>query len=171
MLVQAVAALYNGVPVSVGQLTSSFYGLTQPMLDARMAAQGVSQEATDQSVDNQQEPALATGVATTDMPVNHSWLIGTWGPAENNPDNNPNASCDTDAIVTFKADGSYADGGGYGRFRTDGSTITYFDRVLTDDIEGTTDRSQFNQPLTNKVERVDGTSMREQGQLLRRCNS
>ena len=171
MLVQAVAALYNGVPIPVGTLTRTFYNLTQPMLDARKAAQGVADDAPDEApVDNQQTPALPTSAVTPVMPIDQRWLLGTWGPAEYNPDNNPKAGCDTDSIVTFQSDGSYRDGGSYGRFRTDGRSITYFERVMYDDIAGTTDRSQFNNPLTNQVERVDGTSMREQGQLLRRCN-
>lgn len=145
-----------------------FTSVAHEMHKEREDAQATSETASPQAQANHQVMAAASA---TPAIIDQRWLIGTWGPAEYNPDNNPSASCDTDSVVTFKADGSYADGGGYGRFRTDGSTITYFDRVLTDDIAGTTDRSQFNNPQTNQVERVDRTSMREQGQLLRRCTN
>jgi hypothetical protein len=102
--------------------------------------------------------------------INAAWLSGTWGPAENNPRNDPSSSCDTDAIVTFASDGTYQDGGSYGRYRTDGKTITYFDRVMIDEGDGSEDRSQFSRPLVTSATRVDQNSIREDGALLRRCN-
>lgn len=104
-------------------------------------------------------------------PITATWLLGTWGPAQYNPDNNPNASCDTDSVVTFNADGSYKDGGGSGRYRVDGGNVTYFNRVMRDIATGRTDHSEYNQPVTTKVERVDNNTLREEGTLLRRCQS
>lgn len=159
-LVQAVAGIENGVPLAGGTFMSMFTKTAADMKRNRPSS------ATPAANAAQQSPA-----PTASNVVDQQWLVGTWGPADHNPDNDPTAGCDTDAIVTFNADGSYKDGGSEGRFRTDGQTITYSERVLIDEIEGTTDRSEFNQPVTYQVERVDNTTLREHGQLLRRCKS
>jgi hypothetical protein len=158
--VQAVAGVEDGFPLAGQTFLSLFTKAAFDMKRDRLSSPASSANAAQQS------PAPAASNV-----VDQQWLVGTWGPADLNPDNNPQAGCDTDAIVTFNADGSYRDGGSEGRFRTDGQTITYSERVLIDEIEGTTDRSEFNQPVTYQVERVDNTTMREHGQLLRRCQS
>ena len=98
--------------------------------------------------------------------------MGTWGPAENNPNNDPNSACDTDVVVTFANDGSYRDAGSYGRYRTDGSTITYSDRVMYDPLsDEPEDRSEFNIPLQTRVQVVDRNTLREGDALWRRCEN
>lgn len=103
--------------------------------------------------------------------VTAAWLVGTWGPAEYNPNNDPSASCETDSIVTFGRDGTYRDGSGSGRYRTDGRRITYYDRVLYDPVEDHEDRSEFNRPLVLAATPLSQNSMREDGIELRRCRT
>ena len=118
------------------------------------------------------EPPLAVA-APDDSPqeLTDAWLQGTWGPVENNPNNNPDASCETDNVVTFSLDGSYRDGGSHGKFSTDGTTITYTERVLSDPAEGTEDRSQFDKPLVTEASAIDQNTLEEDGERLRRCST
>lgn len=154
-------------------------GLTLAVLSLPKSKASV--EATPQPIeaeDSGEEPPVLEddSQASPDTTVEETpqltsaWLAGTWGPARNNPTSNPNAGCDTDNIVTFETDGSYRDGGSFGRFRTDGTTVTYFDRVLHDPVEETEDRSQFNQPLIARVTIVDQNTIEEEGESLRRCS-
>lgn len=115
--------------------------------------------------------SVRSPLITSSEPITQAWLLGTWGPAEYNPDNNPNASCDTGAVVTFNSDGRYTDGGGSGSYRLEGDRVTYFNRVTMDIATGRSDHSQYGQPLTTRIERVDDTTLREDGALLRRCQS
>lgn len=94
-----------------------------------------------------------------------------WGPAANNPSGDPNSSCDTDDVVTFKPDGTYRDGGSYGRYRVSGTSIVYYNRVTYDEAEETEDRSEFDKPHITHAELVDRHSLREEGLLLRQCSS
>ncbi len=68
--------------------------------------------------------------ATSDDQGN--WLVGTWGPSEGHADNNPNQPCETDATITFNADGTYqeggeeeGDGGPTGRWTLTGNDLIY----------------------------------------------
>lgn len=99
--------------------------------------------------------------------VNVDYLVGTWGPQESD---NPNASCDTDNIVTFNRDGTYRDGGGYGRYRINDDRVTYYNRVLVDMAEETEDRSEYNKPMTTTIRGAVKNSFEEDGSKLYRCN-
>jgi len=167
VLVQAEAGVADGEPLSDTDIASLF----------RPFSNGLDHQRTSQTPqvpvpepDNTVAPSELRDAQQSSSAITQGWLIGTWGPADYNPSGDPNASCDTDAVVTFKSDGSYTDGGGYGRYRTNGRTITYFNRVLVDVIEDTVDRSQYGQPLITDVERVDRNTLREDGNLLRRCS-
>jgi len=98
-------------------------------------------------------------------------IVGTWGPAANNPLGNPNAPCETDNTVTFNRDGTYRDGGSYGRYRIEGSTIVYYDRVLYDPGEDSEDRSDFDQPLVSRAQLMDPNTLKEDSSMLKRCTS
>ena len=100
--------------------------------------------------------------------ITAAWLAG--GAWVDVPEN-PRLACDTEG-VTFSRDGQYSDGAGYGKFRTDGSHITYFNRVLRDEEgdDDTEDRSKFNNPMTTKVSWIGPNQFRENGAILYRCN-
>ncbi len=120
------------------------------------------------------EGELIDGVNTARPSITKTWLIGTWGPAEYNPKNDPSSSCDTDVLIVFNSDGSFADGGSEGRFSTDGKTIRYYDRRTLPDIAA--DASEPFSPealseLNAKVTAEDINTFSEDGEQWRRCRS
>ena len=106
--------------------------------------------------------------------ISAAWLVGTWGPADNNPGNNPGASCDTDVLIKFKADGTYSDSGSEGRYSTDGRTIRYFDRRTVPEIGE--DPEEIFVPeaiaeISGTVAALDANTFEEDGDQWRRCRS
>lgn len=99
-----------------------------------------------------------------------AWLVGTWAGAENNPRNDPNASCDTDVTITFGG-GRFRDGAAAGRYRTDGRAITYFARKSVED-EGSLEASDAGEleDVVAVAKVVDRNTFLEDGELWRRCN-
>jgi hypothetical protein len=77
--------------------------------------------------------------------------------------------CDTDNVVTFHETGEYRDGGSYGRFKTDGVTITYYNRILYDPADDSQDTSQYGIPNIATVSALGANSLREDGAVLYRC--
>lgn len=114
------------------------------------------------------QPAAAGRLAPTPG-VSMAWLVGGW---KDGPEHGiPILSCDTDQIVLFRKDGTYRDGGSYGRYLTDGSHVIYYQRVLYDEGEGTEDHSKLNVPLDTKIKRIGQNSFREDGSIMHRCSA
>ena len=106
--------------------------------------------------------------------ITSAWLVGTWGPAEANPNNDPTASCETDGVVAFKSNGTFVDGGAQGRFATNGATIRYFARRSVRDIADDPTAPFTPKPLpefTEAVVPVDKNTFSEGGTHWRRCQS
>lgn len=106
--------------------------------------------------------------------ISAAWLVGTWGPADNNPSNNPEASCETDVLIKFNADGTYSDLGSEGRYSTNGRTIRYFDRRTVQEIGE--DPEEIFVPeaiadISGAVAALDENTFDEDGDQWRRCRS
>ena len=102
------------------------------------------------------------------------WLVGTWGPAEANPTNNPEGSCETDVIIRFAADGTFEDAGSKGRYSTDGRSIRYFDRETIPDLAADPAEPFYPESLEDwngTVTVIDENTFEEEGELWRRCRS
>jgi hypothetical protein len=124
--------------------------------DAQMAAQLLLNDAAD--------------APPTEAPqITASWLVGTWGPVPQDPSQKELGGCDTDNVVTFHATGEYRDGGSYGRFKTDGVRITYYNRILYDPADDSRDTSQYGVPNIAFVSALGANSLREDGAVLYRC--
>lgn len=122
------------------------------------------------------EPSLPDQVpleeADTLPMISAAWLVGTWGPADNNPGNNPEASCDTDVLIKFNADGTYSDPGSEGRYSTDGRTIRYFDRRSVQEIGEEPEEIFVPEPIADisgVVAALDANTFDEDGDKWRRC--
>lgn len=116
----------------------------------------------------------ATGATVNDEnaakpPMTANWLIGTWAALPVEARENPNASCDTEG-VTFEAGGRFSEMEQQGRYRTDGSSIAYYDRVITPLGSEEEDRSEFDAPKTSSVEVLDANTIKEAGVVFSRCN-
>ena len=106
--------------------------------------------------------------------ITSSWLVGTWAPARNNPQNDPNGSCETHVIIQFNSNGTFSDSGAEGLFTTNGQTIRYFARKSVPDIVADPDEPFVAEELeefTGKVQPVDSNTFNEDGDLWRRCRS
>lgn len=57
--------------------------------------------------------------------VTEAWLIGTWGAEADAPTDSSDCGATDAYFVKFKGDGTFSAPETYGRFRTDGKTITY----------------------------------------------
>lgn len=101
-------------------------------------------------------------------------LVGSWrNPMPEDLTDRING-CETDSMVTFNADGSFTDGGSYGKYSLDGNTLTYSAIVLFDQAaaEGEQkDYSRFDTPSEAEIERVGSNILTEDGELLHRCSS
>lgn len=112
------------------------------------------------------QPAFSSRRVSTPG-VSTAWLVGGW---KNGPEHGSSLlPCETDEIVVFKKDGTYRDGGSYGRYLTDGSHVIYYQRVFYDEAEGTEDRSKLGVPLDTKIKRVGPNSFQENGNIMHRC--
>lgn len=116
-------------------------------------------ESIGQSKRDETVPAkrIASGEVTT------NWLQGTWAGAEHNPTANPRAGCDTDVTVTFNSNGTFEDGGSSGKFKTDGRTILYYDRIAADPAADEADNGESLADMRTTVSRVDALTLREEG--------
>lgn len=121
-------------------------------------------------------PANAlTSVDTKSPPIiSTTWLVGTWGPADHNPMNNPAASCETDVLIKFHRDGTYRDDGSEGRFSTNGRTIRYFNRQTVMEIGNVYDPADPFIPeaipdMLGVVTAIDNNTFEEDGEQWRRC--
>ena len=106
--------------------------------------------------------------------ITDAWLVGTWGPAGLNPGNSPQSSCETDVILTFMADGTFADGGAEGQYSTDGTAIQYVDRATVPDIAADLEEPFEPEKLTDVttlISAVDENTFEEDGEQWRRCIS
>ena len=144
--------------------------------DAAVNAAGASRMSEAELIAANREPPPAAAPAELRPPgppaLTPAWLAGTWAPAENNPANDPTAPCETDVIVTFRADGRYEQGdGSFGRFRINRDQITYFDRVIRELGSDEEDRSEFDQSTTARIVPINQNEMRVEGEAMRRCRS
>ncbi|MBO82387.1 MAG: hypothetical protein CL801_13350 [Citromicrobium sp.] len=130
--------------------------------------QGTSADAEVADQDVEPEPS------DTLPQLSNAWLAGTWGPAEHNPANDPEGSCETDVVIRFALDGTYEDGGSSGRYRVEGSNIMYFERQTVPDIAADPDELFYPKPIedwTAAARVIDGNTFDEEGDLWRRCKS
>ncbi len=100
------------------------------------------EEGGDEASIETEAPALPT--------VSRTWLVGSWRSGEGKSPAQVQ-SCDTYNIIQFNADGTYSDGGSEGRFRTDGQTITYFDRQTIPEIGEDPDQPFEPEPLPDQT--------------------
>lgn len=106
-------------------------------------------------------------------PITASWLVGTWGPAQANPQNDPNSSCETDVIIRFHRDGTFEDSGSAGKYSTNGQVIRYFDRQTVPSYEDDPDTfvAEALEDFVGTVAAVDRNTFDEDGDRWRRCVS
>lgn len=151
--------------------------------DVKVADAAVAEEvvvtdaaAAEEIVNNDQTPEEQAQSGNVDAPpvISAAWLVGTWGPAHTNPGNDPAASCDTDVLIKFNANGTYSDLGSEGRYSTNGRTIRYFDRRTVQEMGEDPEEVFVPEPIADisgTVTALDKDTFDEDGDRWRRCRS
>tara|TARA_B100000678_G_C18214680_1_gene504812 strand:+ start:1588 stop:2091 length:504 start_codon:yes stop_codon:yes gene_type:complete len=145
---------------------------SQPeVVDTTLTDDETQSTVADVEVEGQEvEPELSDTLPQ----LSNAWLVGTWGPAEANPTNDPGGSCETDVIIRFARDGTYEDGSSSGRYRVKGNHIVYFERQTVPDIAADPEELFYPEPVddwTGVARVVDDNTFDEEGELWRRCKS
>lgn len=139
--------------------------------NAEFDAAEPTDEADTQMTDESVTDSAMEAPTSTPPPVAGAWLIGKWGPLRVDASGNRSAVCDGDNLVFFTPTGEYRDAGSYGRFKTDGVTVTYYNRILWNAAEDVQDTSQYGVSKNAAIEAVDANTFRQEGAVFVRCQA
>ena len=156
--------LWSGLLGSDGVTRSTAAASPSLASPARMAAVTVSAARTNEQADASSSSGDATPAPVTPRPrITTAWLVGRWALAKTN-------DCNEEGAIAYFANGTFGQEEGGGKFKTNGTRITYYDFFeWGDSLKGGGEVPTSDPPNIQPAVAIDQNRVRIGGDAYARC--